>query len=100
MSTPEDHILREAARRIRETNLRQLENNKDVLDELRAFYGMMLIHHRILIEAGFSRINALVVVGMMIWLTIWIFPILNFSGMESKAIFLSNSCHIRMTPLG
>ncbi len=70
MSTPEDNLLREAARKIREANLRQLENNKDVLDELRAFYGLMLIHHRTLIEAGFSRINALLVVGTMIWLTI------------------------------
>ena len=70
MSTPEDNLLREAARRIREANLRQLEDNEDVLDELRAFYGTALVQYRAMIEAGFSRINALVMIATMAWLTI------------------------------
>ncbi len=65
----DDDLLREAARRIREGHLRFVAIDPDMVDARKNFYAVLLIVFRSMADAGWSRFNALVLVGTMAWLT-------------------------------
>ena len=69
MTTPEDHLLREAARKIRDGFLRQMASDPDMADARRGFYSLLLVIFKSMREAGWPMIHALVMLATMAWLT-------------------------------